>query len=149
MKATDIMAGDWVMSRRYSSPSRVYATHLYMLYMPEAQHSITIINETKDGSVIAGHFAEELTPIPLTQDILDKNGFKRIQDTYLFNIGTNQFGNDLWIEIGPDSWIENNKVYIDSLKEVDNAMICVTTCKYIHEFQHLLKLCKIEKEIVL
>ena len=90
-----------------------------------------------------------LNPIPLTGEILKKNGFKHLQDTYLFNIGINQFGIDLWIEIGPDSWIENNKIYIDSLKEIDDTMISVTTCKYVHELQHLLKLLKIRKDIVL
>lgn len=31
--------------------------------------------------------------------------------------------------------------------EIDDAMISVTTCKYVHEFQHLLKLFGIEKDI--
>ena len=95
-------------------------------------------------------FEEEIKPIPLTSEILEKNGFKRLQDTYLFNITTNQFGVNLWLEIGPDSWIENNKIRVDSLKgDFNYPMLTVMSCKYVHEFQHLLKLYGIKKDIVL
>jgi hypothetical protein len=136
MVAEDLMVGDWVCVRSNDKED----THNFKIK--------SIVNEGVYGPGFVG-FDEDLEPIPLTGEILKKSGFKHIQDTYLFNIGINQFGIDLWIEIGPDSWIENNKIYIDSLKEIDDTMVSVTTCKYVHELQHLLKSLKIRKDIVL
>jgi len=136
MVAEDLMVGDWVCVRSNDK---------------EDTHNFKIKSIVKEGVYGPGFvgFDEDLEPIPLTGEILKKSGFKHLQDTYLFNIGINQFGTDLWIEIGPDSWIENNKIYIDSLKEIDDTMVSVTTCKYVHELQHLLKSLKIRKDIVL
>ena len=140
MKAEDLMIGDWIIRRGVpEEPMRLY----------DMKASVGIAYLDQDGRGVTEKF-ENIEPIPLTSEILEKNGFKRLQDTYLFNITTNQFGVNLWLEIGPDSWIENNKIYIDSLKgDFNYPMLTMTTCKYVHEFQHLLKLYEIKKDIVL
>lgn len=120
MKAEDLMIGDWVL----------FAGSKYQIHKED--YSANYVFE----------------PIQLTSEILEKNGFKRLQDTYLFNIATNQFGVNLWLEIGPDSWIENNKICVDSLKgDFNYPILTIMSCKYVHKFQHLLKLFGIKKDI--
>ena len=87
-----------------------------------------------------GNYIKDVEPIPLTEEILEKNGFKKINQHDLFHIGTNRWKTDMWIK--------NNIIYIDSLRD-DDTMISVTTCEYVHQFQLLLKDLEIEKEIVL
>jgi hypothetical protein len=81
----------------------------------------------------AGEY-KKYEPIPLTTEILEKNGFYnsvliddyKIADGVHYNIDSKQilFG----FEYG-------------TVLEID--------CCYVHELQHALKLCKIKKEIVL
>ena len=149
MKTEDLMIDDWVDVYHELSNESGFYKPLQVTGIHRKDGVCFGDNIIESPWIDPEEFEEAIKPIPLTPEILEKNGFKRIQDTYLFNIGTNQFGIKLWIEIGPDSWIENNKIYIYSLKEVNGAMISVKTCKYVHEFQHELKSYKIKKEITL
>jgi len=140
MKATELMIGDWVevTNSDYLKFVQVDGILGNSIFTKEAEY------ESEEIDI------NDLRTIPLTSEILEKNGFKRLQDTYLFNITTNQFGVNLWLEIGPDSWIENNKICVDSLKgDFNYPMLTIMSCKYVHEFQHLLKLFRIKKDIVL
>lgn len=89
------------------------------------------------------NFAEnEIHPIPLTPEILEKNGFKK--DTG---------GEECWSsKIG---WLTPHE-YDDNFKEKSwevelfgkpNSFDGVIT--YVHELQHILRLCEIDKEIEL
>ena len=140
MKATELMIGDWVevTNSDYLKFVQVDGILGNSIFTKEAEY------ESEEIDI------NDLRTIPLTSEILEKNGFKRLQDTYLFNVTTNQFGVNLWLEIGPDSWIENNKIRVDSLKgDFNYPMLTIMSCKYVHEFQHLLKLFRIKKDIVL
>jgi hypothetical protein len=88
-----------------------------------------------------------LEPIPLTPEILEKNGFKlneAVEDYYC-------------IYDGIDNRVSlcNNKAYINSVNEwlvyidsEDYSTIASCELTYLHELQHILRLCKIDKEIV-
>lgn len=75
---------------------------------------------------------EELYPIPLTEDILVKNGF-RIQVTD---------DNSKWLWVTDNSWLayskRHNYWYYEDMK-----------ITYVHQLQHLLRLVGIQKEIEL
>jgi hypothetical protein len=124
MKAEDLMIGDWVLVKEldFSNLTNVIS---------EYQHQIRL----KDFAEMynAGEY-KKYEPIPLTTEILEKNGFYnsvliddyKIADGVHYNIDSKQilFG----FEYG-------------TVLEID--------CCYVHELQHALKLCKIKKEIVL
>ena len=124
MKAEDLMIGDWVLVKEldFSNLTNVIS---------EYQHQIRL----KDFAEMynAGEY-KKYEPIPLTTEILEKNGFYnsvliddyKITDGVHYNIDSKQilFG----FEYG-------------TVLEID--------CCYVHELQHALKLCKIKKEIVL
>lgn len=125
MKVEDLMIGDWVQNEDGSIKGRIANINTHKNRVEFDDHTIDI---------------EYAYSIPLTYDILKKNGFKKINQHDLFHIGTNRWGTNMWIE--------DNIIYIDSLRN-DDTMISVVTCEYVHQFQHLLKDFEIEKEIVL
>jgi hypothetical protein len=78
--------------------------------------------------------SEEIEPIPLTPEILEKNGF---EDTIRDAIWISTNCNLLW----KDGKLKN------FCREEDDE-VCIP-CEYVHELQHTLKLCEIDKEIVI
>lgn len=134
MEAKDLMVGDYVYNHR--------------------NWECPIVEIHKDSAVvIARHYGEEefllsdLRPIPLTPEILEKNGFKfnkeetygSIQDVYKHYTKFFDF------PLGKGFYIEYDTVE-NTAHITDHWWIRI---KYVHELQHALKLCGIEKEIVL
>ncbi len=75
--------------------------------------------------------ADNVKPIPLTPEILEKNGF--IKESREFQRNTLQYcvlTDGLWIDISEENYFEGK-------------------LEFVHQLQHALKLCRIEKEIIL
>ena len=100
----------------------------------------------QDGRGVTEKF-ENIEPILLTHEIMEKNGFNLYpEETNVFylNAGYRHDLDTVCLYIGD---IERPSIYgNDSLGE---KTYVVLHCKYVHELQHLLKLCGIEKEIIL
>jgi hypothetical protein len=122
MKANELMLGDWVLDTRTNNPLRVNP-FMAMMEVPE------------------------WLPIPLTPKILEKNGFKlneEVKDYYYIYYGIDDrvsLCNDKEYMNSDNEW----HVHIDS---EDYCMIASCELTYVHELQHLLKLCKINFEFV-
>ena len=82
------------------------------------------------------YYDNELEPIQLTDEILEKNGFEKNQD-YGYYIGQSNSGYYVYLD--------NNHLSI----QAGNDIIEFAWCEYAHELQHALKLCGIEKTIKL
>lgn len=78
----------------------------------------------------------DFEPIPLTKEILEKNGFTRYGTGYILK--GEHFGLDNPSD--PNNYLDNYWLRI-SIKAVH--------IEFFHELQHALRLCGIEKEIVL
>ena len=108
MKANELMIGDWVVGPS-KEPFRIGEIN------PDFVHW------------------DEVRPVPLTEDILEKNGFMR-----------GQMFNNVW------NYTEDYKriviVYTGELFNIQNTLI---EFKYIHELQHILRICGINKNIEL
>ncbi len=129
MNAKDLMIGDWVIRRGVPEE--------YMrLYDMKASAGIAYLDQ--DGRGIAEKF-ENIESIPLTKEILYKNGFEG--DICL------------WINVGDDKILEyypfecRLSLWYGEGKNQEILFKC--QCFSVHEFQHALKMCGIEKEIVL
>lgn len=121
MKANELMVGDWV----------------YLLGTP------CRIKDIIDDGVI--NYEKDVTPIPLTEEILEKNGYtcKRSLDKEI--ISYNWKSPDRRVTLNDQNgspWF----CIILSDGMMEEVMIGIT---YVHELQHALRLCGIEKEIML
>lgn len=111
MKAEELMVGDWVLDTYTNKPMRI---------------------EGINGS--NPRFGQDLEPIPLTPEILEKNGF-RYNDAPFVN-GWEQFGLTLYRD-GGNGYLINCGI---------NVALIINS---VHELQHCLKLVGIDKEIEL
>lgn len=137
MKANELMIGDYVYNHR--------------------DWECPIVEIHKNSAVvIARHYGEEefllsnLRPIPLTAEILEKNGFK-FQSVCICD------NKDAWIWEWPsDKEYELPHCFMlmshHNKKKYPYFWIYAPNnpdIKYVHELQHALRLCKIKKEIIL
>lgn len=130
MRAGELMIGDYVI--RKNVPKEI-------LIVDTIDSIRGIVYLDLDGLGITEKL-ENIEPIPLTQKILERNGFVKSKNGELTLELDNVLGA---IEI----------VLVSSYDEayywwmVNNELI--TTIKSIHELQHVLRLCRINKEIKL
>ena len=131
MKATDLMLGDWVlMDMNFSEENPIYTQPDYRHYQIKNGEDINLACETN----CLGD-ADVYLPIPLTPEILEKNGFEEYDGAYIYY--TAHY--DVCIE------------WCGTILKIgcDNGNIELADIQYVHELQHALKLCDVEKEIVL
>ena len=132
MKANELMVGDWVRVKApYFKKNKAYRVVEVREhgYNGEATANIELPDEDEEASMTG----EYIIGIPITPEILEKNGF--IYNDLPFVQGWEQFGltlfpggNGFRITCG-----QNVAMVIDS----------------VHELQHALRLCGIEKNIEL
>lgn len=133
LKSVDLMLGDYVICHRPTKPQEIVNVTAELLSVIERQEK-GIINNIKSPMY------RVVKPIPLTEEILKKNGFSKIGtigNTYIhcfyehiryYEIEINLHDNMLWIN---KMWFKANNI------------------QYVHELQNALRLCKVEKEIEL
>ena len=139
MKAKDLMIGDWVCC---TDPT------------PFKIEAITIIDFPEYVTGNDGFDVEiaDLQPIPLTTEILEKNGFKELMNesevsaarfgrkpepTGVWQYGFGQFDSVAYVP--EQSFLR--------IKFMEGCQADIANIKYVHELQHALRLCGIEKEI--
>ena len=130
LRATDLMIGDWVkLSKGNWSKNR--------------QVGLTDIEMIAESVYLA-------EPIPLTPEILEKNGWKDISthtlkgcETYKLTYEQNSFDYTITVKLRGYFKLQSYDDGYYTLCEMDYGV------KYVHELQHALKLCGIEKEITL
>lgn len=130
MNAKDLMVGDWVYVTypTYPVPAIVEAISpregSVEGYTFQLRHKPNEVYLVRKGMV---------KPIPLTPEILEKNGF--VYNDIPFVNGWEQFG--LTLYRGGNGYLINCGI---------NVSLIITA---VHELQHALRLCGISKEIVL
>lgn len=127
MKATDLKIGDWV---EYFGPVQIAELNMFLWS-----------GWAEDHNFITNIDYVDIKPIPITGEILNTNGFIEYKkDKYangIFRLYYHLYLN-LWevFMLIPSETDTNNKVYLTSIK-------------YIHELQHLLRGLKVEEIIKL
>lgn len=137
MKATDLMVGDLFKAVDYNSPFRITA-----IYDDVVQTQADYQSEI-DGNWYSEAEIKDLIPIELTEDILVKNGFSEIH--HPGTGATDEYSEWFFGGIKIIEWLEDWKYHYFSAGG-DGAPI---DFQYVHQLQHLLRLCGIEKEIEL
>ena len=138
MKAEELMIGDWVFgiypNGKYTPPVCIAAVDIYP--------------NNKSSRIVAysgyGYQQEDLAPIPLTAEILEKNGFG------YYSIG----GAEQWLikddyyDIEVYEWSDSIWVFRYESTEM-NTPHEQRTMSYLHQLQHAFKDCGIDKEITI
>lgn len=127
MKKNELMIGDWVKSLK-EDHSGEYGQVI------DIDHHDTVLLEYQCVNYYTD--VEHIEPIPLTPEILEKNGFTRYGQVYAnLQQWVGKFG-------------DKRKSFVQDIRTGEWVMNDVWI-NYVHELQHVLKLCKIEKEIEL
>lgn len=125
MKANELMIGDWVYNKNIAQPIQVYPMMFSQMFRqrPDAN--------TEDYNIF---------PIPLTPEILEKNGWKETWgwwssgDCFFF-----------MVKYADNSWAKG-KYGVSFSEDMEADMFFIGS---VHELQHAYRLFGIEKEIVL
>ena len=146
------MIGDWVYNKFHERPIRITPYDFF-----------THGHHKDGGQYIIGEgvpaIGRDLEPIPLSPEILEKNGFLQ-----------NGVGSEELEELDAD-WTDDTYIWSEEKTVDDKTMVSVyidypkdecifeaytpkthidgIRIRYVHELQHALKLCQIEKEIQL
>ena len=131
MKANELMIGDWVYNKNIDKPMQVYPAMFSQMFRqkPDAK--------TEDYNIF---------PIPLTPEILEKNGFEIRGKRKYFLVPNDQ---SLAIKREPIIGANGNSFLIGHFWERNKEFRWFAETDYVHELQHALRLCGIEHEITL
>ena len=138
MKISELMIGDYVI--RKNVPNEIL--------MVVAIDSIKgIVYLDLDGLGITEKI-ENIEPIPPTPEILEKNGFVANKHVYPYPY-YEYINKEDKLKIGFAFPQGNRTSYKEPWVYIDSERVFVEhlPCIYVHEFQHALTLCKIDKEI--
>jgi len=134
MKATELMIGDWVYNTCNRQPEQVCEIREHMVMLA--------YNDLYDY--------DEIEPIPLSAEILEQNGFvtKDKPDgwpgyrSYKYSEGSTGIIFHLYHDTGKYKWSGKCEISL-------NAPPYWIRFEYLHELQHILKICGIDKEITI
>ena len=144
MKIEELMVGDWVLVN--GTPMQIQAV------------------DDVDGEIIAGddlycliedrvHSEDKIEPIPITAEILEKNGLLKItldskEDYYIDPHFVGYYNMDALARVHASPIVYDIK---QKWLFVDDKSTCriELMCPYVHTLQHTLKLGEINKEITL
>lgn len=145
MKTDELMVGDWVACKE------LFTSH--GLQRPRILGQITQIKEDNrvefayrdrwQNRVYIGLKTDEVEPIPLTAEILEKNGFEHNPHKE-----SHFYFDDEFVEV--DIHEMSDSVWLIEAEELEFSMSTqrAIVCN-VHELQHAIKLYGIDKEIVL
>lgn len=132
MKAKDLMIGDWVIRRGVpEEPMRLY----------DMKASADVVYLDQDGRGVTEKF-ENIEPIPLTKKILEKNSFLKVES---IEYPSHSVG----ISFLYRNTLEGLRIFVQNACVGGPTCTMIKTCKYVHEVQHMIKMCDIEKTFVL
>lgn len=133
LTAGDLMVGDWIqcptIQEKYAK-----ITEIYLTLDAEPKRMVSLNSYGLRYCVPI----DEIEPIPFTKDLLKKNAvYSEKEDNYSIDI--------LTFETDGDE-IEMGITYIGLHGDLFYSIIDI---KYVHELQHALKVCHINKEVTI
>lgn len=132
----DLMIGDWVNIYKFTNDEQqikdLFPAKVISILQGSDTENYNVI-ECVHGTHIASRPADTCLPVLLTTEMLKKNGFK-YNDCPIV-LGWEQYG--LTLYRGGDGFLINCG---------QNVALIIN---YVHQLQHTLRLCGIDKEIVL
>ena len=140
MKATGLMIGDWVNYSILNLNAKVFSIL--------GNHTIGIKFVDKNNKVEAIHglIEETINPIPLTEEILMKNGFSYEHEEETCSTCSYHH----WQLVGEYLALDDCQYWRKEKKDdLPRFRISGIDVNYVHQLQHLLRLCGVEKELTI
>lgn len=133
MKANELMIGDWV---------QLHNTR-YRIEEISQKGWVHLVSNGVRANMTSDYLFDVVKPIALTEDILHKIGFMQHTDGWYLLIDE---------EMSISSFITHEVVFHPNSIVVVNSASCRlqhNTCRYVHELQHILRVCDIKYEFTL
>jgi hypothetical protein len=144
MKANELMIEDFVFHEKYGNAIIETIDNDF-----GDKPSIKLISENikhKDGYKYGYCWCDlnEIFPIPLTPEILEKNGFEKTSSPkrYVFE----QNNNRIIVDLKDDYLLQ---IIYNFSEYAPYTNYVLPHVDYVHQLQHDLRLCEIEKEIII
>ena len=155
MKTKDLMIGDYVTFKDCQNDEAPTIVKIEGLgYQGRGVVEEALVSIDGDAAFDLVEINDEFVGIPITPEILKKNGWKLISKTqykleYSWSTGAIEEYADIHIYVGKD----HSNVWRWDFPILNIHLYCgdieLTKFRYVHELQHALRLCGIEKEIIL
>lgn len=148
LKITDLSIGDWVQAKQtkldYDDPDLTPPMKIVAIDNREPKQAYVDL-AFGDGVVAHSAFVEDLRPIPISIEILEKNEFKAYSEysnSFYFDMSTNI---RIWLFKNSHDWTFQVMNWgLGHSHSVAKALI-----KYVHQLQHAMRLADIDKDITL
>ena len=130
MDIKSLMIGDWVKPQNVDASFRVGLIGADSVWNDADTHE---------------WYYDELEPIPLTAEILEKNGFEKTwQDNFVYD--NEDIG--LIITFHPKETNYTNGIY--DYIDIEKGCVTITEMpiEFVHQLQHVLRLCEVSIEII-
>jgi len=136
----DLMIGDWVyLGNKYGQVDEIFKFHFSE---HPHEHLIKVVNlRDPDGSIAQLEVSsgiEDIRGYPLTPEILENNGLKLEKGDIGHFTEDENYDFEIYLDEDGQIWWS-----------INIAEYMVIKINYVHELQHILKICGIEKKIVL
>lgn len=133
MEASELMHGDWIRRRWIAKPSGTEVVKDFQVDQLRRLHTTdeVLYVYSKNGNM--GR-VDQMEPIPLTEEILEKNGFEWSRGAF------------------PEDehyLLEITRCSRGIMWTINGAEYDILPLLYVHELQHTLKICRIKKKIVI
>jgi hypothetical protein len=125
LKISDLSVGDWVICNGFKATIAGYNVE---------SGSIQVLTKQKNKMWFG---LDDIEPIPITAEILEKNGFERLTSQFIV-----YHTDKVWISYDKPSETWSVTMYINDFTSNLHANIL-----HIHQLQHALRLAGVEKEI--
>lgn len=136
ISVSDLIVGDWVRVKMckwdYDDPDTLDAKVLSIV-----GNSVGVGYD--NSGIVMSAFVDDLQPIPITAEVLEKNGFKKNGEYDEWNIGTWRTPYLLGVSL------ERPAITI----KWSGSSIFIYQAKSVHQLQNALRLAGVEKEIIL
>jgi hypothetical protein len=133
IKIRELSIGDWVMNLYANKPSRVIGLRTMF---QDTYEIIAVSDDTQYMLIEDNKELHNFEPIPLTPEILEKNGFEELKDKSW--VGHNHHCH---IQQHRSSWtlLANKRGFYRTIR--------FEGLEFVHQLQHALRLAGVEKEI--
>lgn len=137
MKINELMIGDWVYNKHHKKNIKIEPYDFFV--HGHGNNGTFAVSST----VVSGR---DLVPIPLTEEILVKNGFVYCEAEE--TCATNAYHH--WQLDGEYLALDDFQYWRKEKKDdLPRFSIAGIDVNYVHQLQHLLRLCGIEKELTI